>query len=112
MHEHEHDHTGNGSLRPKAARLDEPDALAVRAALSGRLDAMGPRGMLGLQRAVGNAGATAALEEERSPVHDVVGSPGRPWTATSARTWRGGWATTSPTSACTPTARPTRRRRR
>ena len=78
MHEHEHDHTGTGSLRPKAARLDEPDALAVRAALSGRLDAMGPRGMLGLQRAVGNAGVTAALEEERSPVHDVVGSPGAP----------------------------------
>jgi Domain of unknown function (DUF4157) len=78
MHEHEHDHTGTGSLRPKAARIDEPDALAVRAALSGRLDAMGPRGMLGLQRAVGNAGATAALEEERSPVHDVVGSPGAP----------------------------------
>jgi hypothetical protein len=76
MHEHEHDHTGSGSMRPKAARIDEPDALAVRAALSGRLDAMGPRGMLGLQRAVGNAGATAALEEERSPVHDVVGSPG------------------------------------
>ena len=78
MHEHEHDHTGSGSMRPKAARIDEPDALAVRAALAGRLDAAGPRGVLGLQRAVGNAGATAALEEERSPVHDVVGSSGAP----------------------------------
>ena len=78
MHEHEHEHIGSGSLRPKAARLDEPDALAVRAALSGRLDVAGPRGVLGLQRAVGNAGATAALEEERSPVHDVISSPGEP----------------------------------
>ena len=78
MHEHEHDHTATGSLRPKAARLDEPDTLAMRAALAGRLDAAGPRGLLGLQRAVGNAGATAALEEERSPVHDVVGSSGTP----------------------------------
>jgi hypothetical protein len=78
MHEHEHDHTGTGSLRPKAARLDEPDALAVRAALSGRLDALGPRGMVGLQRTVGNAGATAALDEERSPVHDVIAASGAP----------------------------------
>ena len=78
MHEHDHEHTATGSLRPKAARFDEPDTLAMRAALSGRLDAAGPRGLLGLQRAVGNAGATAALEEERSPVHDVVGSPGAP----------------------------------
>jgi Domain of unknown function (DUF4157) len=78
MHEHEHDHSETGSLRPKAARLDEPDALAVRAALSGRLDVAGPRGVLGLQRAVGNAGATAALEEDRSPVHDVIAAPGAP----------------------------------
>jgi hypothetical protein len=78
MHEHDHDHTETGSLRPKAARLDEPDALTTRAALSGRLDVVGPRGVVGLQRAVGNAGTTAALEEERSPVHDVVGSAGAP----------------------------------
>jgi hypothetical protein len=78
MHEHQHEHTGTGSLRPRAARLDEPDALALRAALSGRLDVGGARGVLGLQRAVGNAGTTAALEEERSPVHDVIGSAGAP----------------------------------
>ena len=33
-------------------------------------------GILGLQRAVGNAGVGAMLEEERSPVHDVVNSGG------------------------------------
>jgi hypothetical protein len=34
--------------------------------------------MLGLQRAVGNSGVTAMVEEERSPVHDVVSGGGRP----------------------------------
>ena len=35
--------------------------------------------MAQLQRAAGNAGVAAALsDEERSPVHDVVGSAGRP----------------------------------
>jgi hypothetical protein len=59
--------------------MEEPDsALAIRAALSGRLDAAGPPGIMGLQRAVGNAGAAAAIEEERSPVHDVIGSGGSP----------------------------------
>jgi hypothetical protein len=78
-HAHEHDHVdGGGSMRPKAARLDEPDALQMRAALSGRLDALGPKGVLGLQRAIGNEGTAAAIEEERSPVHDVVSSPGAP----------------------------------
>jgi len=83
-HAHEHELTENGSLRPKAARLEEPDAaLQVRAALSGRLDALSPKGVLGLQRAVGNSGASSVLgaeeaAEERSPVHDVVGSSGSP----------------------------------
>jgi hypothetical protein len=37
---------------------------------------LNPETVLGLQRAVGNAGVEAALTEERSPVHDVVGSGG------------------------------------
>jgi hypothetical protein len=81
-HAHEHELTENGSMRPKAARLEEPDAaLQMRAALSGRLDALSPKGVLGLQRAVGNAGASAVLGDEReepSPVHDVVSSSGSP----------------------------------
>jgi Domain of unknown function (DUF4157) len=76
---HDHDHIESGSLRPKAARLDEPEsALQLRAALSGRLDAVTPHGVLGLQRAVGNASTAALLEEERSPVHDVISGPGEP----------------------------------
>jgi hypothetical protein len=84
-HAHEHELTENGSMRPKSARLEEPDAaLQMRAALSGRLDALSPKGVLGLQRAVGNAGASAMLgaeeatADERSPVHDVVASSGSP----------------------------------
>jgi len=80
MHAHEHDIEAAESLRPKAARLDDPArALAARAAAEGRWAAVGAGGMAQLQRAAGNAGVAAALsDEERSPVHDVVGSAGRP----------------------------------
>ncbi len=73
MHEHDHE-SGAESLRPKAGRLDEPDTtLHMRAALSGRPDAAG---LLGLQRAAGNAGTATLLEPGRSPVHGVVNSGG------------------------------------
>ncbi|OLT14845.1 hypothetical protein BJF78_17610 [Pseudonocardia sp. CNS-139] len=83
MHDHDHDRAEGDSLRPKAARLDEPpDERRLRAALSGRLDALTPAAVTSLQRAAGNGGTGAMLarpgEEERSPVHDVVGSGGDP----------------------------------
>ena len=80
MHSHDHETVEGGSLRPKSARLPEPDALQVKAALAGRLDALSPHGVLGLQRAVGNGGTAAMLsdEEDRSPVHDVIAAPGEP----------------------------------
>lgn len=79
MRAHESDRGYESELRPKASRLEEPEsALAVKAALSGRLDAAGPAGIAGLQRAVGNSGTAAVVEEERSPVHDVVASGGSP----------------------------------
>lgn len=53
-----------------------PAALLGRAAASGRPDAVGVQGMLRLQRQVGNAGTTAMVEEEPSPVHGVVSSGG------------------------------------
>ena len=59
--------------------MQEPaSTLAPNAALSGRLDVAGPAGVLGLQRAVGNAGAAGLIEEDRSPVHDVIASGGAP----------------------------------
>jgi hypothetical protein len=78
MHEHEHE-ADPGGLRPKPSRVDTPElAQAIRAGAAGRTDVVGRAGMLGLQRAVGNGGVGAMLEDDRSPVHDVVGSTGAP----------------------------------
>lgn len=79
MREHNHE-TDTSSLRPKSARIDEEtqSPLAAQAAAQGRTDILTPADLLGLQRLAGNAGVGAAVEEERSPVHDVVSSPGRP----------------------------------
>lgn len=74
---HTHDHDSEDSLRPKAARLDNrPPSQVLRAAAAGRSDVLDGAGILDLQRAVGNRGVGAMLEEERSPVHDVVNSGG------------------------------------
>jgi hypothetical protein len=77
MRTHDHDLDSGRELRPKAARIDlEDPGLTYRAAAAGRTDVLGPAGLLGLQRAVGNAGVGALVEGERSPVLDVVGSGG------------------------------------
>jgi len=77
MRGHSHDNDLEPSLRPRGDRLERDDHdLLGRAAAAGRTDVLGPAGMLGLQRAVGNAGASTLVEEDRSPVHDVVGSGG------------------------------------
>jgi hypothetical protein len=74
---YDHGYECDSGLRPKSARLEEPDSmLAINAALAGRPDAAGPAGVAALQRAAGNAGTAALMEEERSPVHDVVSSGG------------------------------------
>jgi hypothetical protein len=75
---HTHDHESEEpSLRPKSARLDSrPTAQLLQAAATGRSDVLDGASILGLQRAVGNSGVGAMLEEERSPVHDVVNSGG------------------------------------
>src|SRR6478609_4949638 len=76
MHTHDHDFDET-SVRPKSARLDsQPPAHALQAGATGRTDVLDSAGILGLQRAIGNAGVGAMLEEERSPVHDVVNSGG------------------------------------
>lgn len=73
-----HDHgSEETSLRPKSARIDShASAHQFQAAATGRSDVLDSAGILGLQRAVGNSGVGAMLEEERSPVHDVVNSGG------------------------------------
>lgn len=81
----EHDESTHAeALRPRGDRpapeVEPAPGWAYAAAAAGRTDVLGPAGLLGLQRAVGNAGVGAlagvAGEEERSPVHDVVGSGG------------------------------------
>ncbi|MET9000945.1 DUF4157 domain-containing protein [Amycolatopsis sp. Hca4] len=77
MRGHSHENDLDPTLRPKGDRIERDDHdLLGRAAVAGRTDVLGPAGLLGLQRAVGNAGTAALVEEERSPVHDVVGSGG------------------------------------
>ncbi|MGW3996450.1 eCIS core domain-containing protein [Amycolatopsis sp. NPDC004772] len=77
MRGHSHDNDLDPTLRPKGDRLERDDHdLLGRAAAAGRTDVLGPAGLLGLQRAVGNAGTSSLVEEDRSPVHDVVGSGG------------------------------------
>src|SRR4051794_33282701 len=76
-----HSDVENVEVRPKAARLDpDPSPQHLHAAAVGRTDALDPAAVLGLQRVVGNAGVGAALEEDRSPVHDVINSGGQPLT--------------------------------
>ncbi|WP_033441631.1 eCIS core domain-containing protein [Saccharothrix sp. NRRL B-16314] len=77
MRGHEHEHDGEGAFRPRGDRVEREDHdLLGRAAAAGRPDVLGAAGMLDLQRAVGNAGASTLVEE--SSVHDVVNSGGSP----------------------------------
>ncbi|HEU0133096.1 MAG TPA: DUF4157 domain-containing protein [Mycobacteriales bacterium] len=80
MRAQDHEHDRDDSLRPKAARIDAPESDArLRAALSGRLDVATPDTLLRVQRAAGNAGASALVQrEEASAVGDVVSSGGHP----------------------------------
>ena len=78
MWSHEHD-TESSELRPKAARIDpEPSPRQFEAAAVGRSDVLDPAAVLGLQRSVGNSGMAGVLDEERSPVHDVLSAGGQP----------------------------------
>ena len=75
-----HDRDGDELDAADRIRPEREDDLTrpARALAAGRPEAVRPTGVLGLQRAVGNAGVAAVLEEERSPVHDVVSSSGSP----------------------------------
>jgi hypothetical protein len=76
MRTHQSD-SDDHELRPRSSRHESPlDAMTMAAAAGGRTDVLRSKDVLGLQRAVGNAGVGAMLEEERSPVHEVVSSGG------------------------------------
>ena len=77
MHEHLLDERFE-TLRPKAAQPVEQQGVLGLAAAAGRPEVLGAQGVLGLQRTVGNAGVASLMEDEPSPVHDVISSGGRP----------------------------------
>lgn len=75
MHSHDHDQSDVDGVGTKPARVEAADpAVLYRAAAAGRTDVVGSRGMLALQRTVGNSGVRGLAEEDRSPVLDVVAS--------------------------------------
>lgn len=81
MRSHTHD-SDSVELRPKPARIDvDPTPEQAQAAALGRSDVLDPAAVLGLQRSVGNTGVTSAVEDDRSSVHDVIGSGGEPLAA-------------------------------
>jgi hypothetical protein len=78
MREHQFD-AEEARLRPKGSWIEEPvTEHQGRAAAEGRHDVLGEAGMVGLQRAAGNSAVSSMVEDEPSPVHDVVSSGGRP----------------------------------
>ena len=72
------------AIRPSSASTTRLDVRRPRAPAGPTCSAAS--GMLGLQRAVGNAAVGALLEEERSPVHGVVNSGGGTPLAPDVRT--------------------------
>jgi Domain of unknown function (DUF4157) len=91
MHERAHDHERDGlaahDQSASAHRADALDGKYVDAAMTGRVDILGPAGVAGLQRIVGNETVSRLVEDEReaapdkSPVHDVINSGGEPLAA-------------------------------
>jgi hypothetical protein len=74
---HGHDQGQETEFRPKADRVEREDTdISMKAAVAGRTDVLGQGGMLGLQRAIGNSGVNTMMEQEKSPVLDVVNGGG------------------------------------
>ncbi|MRX43270.1 eCIS core domain-containing protein [Agromyces kandeliae] len=76
MHAHDWDPAEPATVR-KAETAREASASAAAAGLAARRpEAIGPAGMLRLQREAGNGAVSDLVEEGRSPVHDVISSGG------------------------------------
>lgn len=80
MHAHEWDGVDPAVVR-RATATDaarETSAAAAAGIAARRADVLGAAGMLRLQRDAGNGAVSDLVEEQRSPVLDVVSSGGRP----------------------------------
>lgn len=84
------DFDSESATRPAGDRLGtadrEHEGLMYQAATAGRTDVLGAQGLLGLQRAIGNAGVAELVEEQPSPVHGVINSGGGSPLAPEVRT--------------------------
>jgi hypothetical protein len=79
MRSHDHELDEPGGQRATAPRQSADDGMTLRALAAGRTDALGPGGILRLQRIAGNSGVGSLLhddQEQDSPVKEVVGSGG------------------------------------
>jgi len=76
MRHHDHDHSESENETAARVHTEALDPLAMKAAAAGRPDVLRPSGMLGVQRAAGNSATAGMVEEQRSPVHDVVSGGG------------------------------------
>lgn len=79
MHIREHDRPDEHPGQPRHKPVEEAiPAKLLAAAGAGQPHVLGAGGLLYLQRHTGNAAARHVVEEDRSPVLDVVGSGGQP----------------------------------
>jgi hypothetical protein len=76
MHEHDLEQTTENAGGHRHETAPVP-AVSLLAAATGRTDVLGPAGVLGVQRTAGNAATTEMVEDQRSPVLDVIGSGGQ-----------------------------------
>lgn len=88
MHAHDFDPGLAATPHVSVSReVDEADPAMLRAAVTGRSEAMNVGSLLNLQRLAGNSSVSSMLEEEPSPVRDVVGAGGGSPIESSTRTY-------------------------
>lgn len=78
MHAHEWDGTDPAVIRRATDAAREAPATVAAGIAAHRPDVLGAAGMLRLQREAGNGAVSDLVEEQRSPVLDVVSSGGSP----------------------------------
>ena len=77
MHAHDFDPGLAATPHVSVSReVEEADPAMLQAAVKGRSEAMNVSSLMNLQRLAGNSSVSSMLEEEPSPVRDVVGSGG------------------------------------
>ena len=76
MRHHDHDHSESEHEGAAHQRAEQLDPVTMQAAAAGRTDVLRPSSLLGIQRAAGNSATAGMVEEQKSPVHEVVAGGG------------------------------------